>query len=175
MWDLSPPTRDWTHVPCTGRWILNHWTTREVPQPSFNKTQHARSCSGYAPLVWFWALLDGYHCTSRSTLLIPSFLVCWVGIVIASTSEDHGEHPASYCYGSEHLAKGHRAKNCTCPLGTESSPRRQPGRRWKPQSDNHEELNSASYPASSEVDPELWKGVHLTSWLKHYGALRRPS
>ena len=23
-------TRDWTRVPCTARWILNHWTTREV-------------------------------------------------------------------------------------------------------------------------------------------------
>ena len=31
MWDLSSPTRDRTHVPCFGRWILNHWTTREVP------------------------------------------------------------------------------------------------------------------------------------------------
>ena len=31
MWDLSSLTRDWTHVPCIGRWILNHWTTREVP------------------------------------------------------------------------------------------------------------------------------------------------
>ena len=30
-WDLSSPTRDRTHVPCTGRRILNHWTTREVP------------------------------------------------------------------------------------------------------------------------------------------------
>ena len=27
----SSQTRDRTHVPCTGRWILNHWTTREVP------------------------------------------------------------------------------------------------------------------------------------------------
>ena len=27
---LSSCTRDWTHVPCNGRWILNHWTTREV-------------------------------------------------------------------------------------------------------------------------------------------------
>ena len=26
------PTRDRTHVPCIGRWILNQWTTREVPQ-----------------------------------------------------------------------------------------------------------------------------------------------
>ena len=30
MWDLSSPTRDRTHVPCIDRWILNHWTTREV-------------------------------------------------------------------------------------------------------------------------------------------------
>ena len=27
-WDLSSPIRDWTHVPCIGRWILNLWTTR---------------------------------------------------------------------------------------------------------------------------------------------------
>ena len=25
-------TKDQTHVPCTGRWILNPWTTGEVPQ-----------------------------------------------------------------------------------------------------------------------------------------------
>ena len=29
-WDLSSHTRSWTCVPCTGRWILNHWTTRKV-------------------------------------------------------------------------------------------------------------------------------------------------
>ena len=26
----SSRNRNWTHVPCTGRHILNHWTTREV-------------------------------------------------------------------------------------------------------------------------------------------------
>ena len=31
MGDLSSQTRDWTHIPCIARWILNHWTTREVP------------------------------------------------------------------------------------------------------------------------------------------------
>ena len=31
MWDLSSPTRDWTHTPCIGRQSLNHWTAREVP------------------------------------------------------------------------------------------------------------------------------------------------
>ena len=27
---LSSPTRDHTHIPCFGRWSLNHWTAREV-------------------------------------------------------------------------------------------------------------------------------------------------
>ena len=31
MWDLSSPTRDQTPIPCVGRTILNHGTTREVP------------------------------------------------------------------------------------------------------------------------------------------------
>ena len=28
--EKSSQIRDQTHVPCTGRWIPNHWTTREV-------------------------------------------------------------------------------------------------------------------------------------------------
>ena len=28
-------TNNWTHVPCTGRGILNHWTTREVHPYNF--------------------------------------------------------------------------------------------------------------------------------------------
>ena len=32
MWDLSSLTRDRTCVPCLGRQILNHWTSREVPK-----------------------------------------------------------------------------------------------------------------------------------------------
>ena len=31
MWDLSSSTRDRTCGPCLGKWILNHWTTREDP------------------------------------------------------------------------------------------------------------------------------------------------
>ena len=31
LWHMeSSWTRGRTHVPCIGRWILNHWTTREV-------------------------------------------------------------------------------------------------------------------------------------------------
>ena len=30
-WDLCSLIRDRTHLLCVGRQILNHWTTREVP------------------------------------------------------------------------------------------------------------------------------------------------
>ena len=40
----SSSTRDRTHVPCTGRWILNHWTTREVPQLLLFMSCHSGSC-----------------------------------------------------------------------------------------------------------------------------------
>ena len=29
--DLSSPTRDWTHIPCTERQTLNHWTSKGSP------------------------------------------------------------------------------------------------------------------------------------------------
>ena len=32
--------RDQTHVPCIGRWILNHWTTREVLVLFFLETEN---------------------------------------------------------------------------------------------------------------------------------------
>ena len=31
VWDLSSLTKGQTHIPCIGRQVLNHWTTREVP------------------------------------------------------------------------------------------------------------------------------------------------
>ena len=33
MWYLSSLTRNWTQIPCLGRWSPNHWSTRE-PQDS---------------------------------------------------------------------------------------------------------------------------------------------
>ena len=35
MWDLNSLTRAQTCIPCIGRLILNHWTTREVPNLNF--------------------------------------------------------------------------------------------------------------------------------------------
>ena len=46
--DLSSLRRDWTHISCIGRWILNHWITREVlvsifkPRNEFGKCQSFR-------------------------------------------------------------------------------------------------------------------------------------
>ena len=37
VWDLSSLTRDQTHVPYTGRQILNHWNTREILQSFFHE------------------------------------------------------------------------------------------------------------------------------------------
>ena len=51
MWDLSSPTKDRTRVSCVVRWILNHWTTREVPllflnsKYSFPNRPHWRAVS----------------------------------------------------------------------------------------------------------------------------------
>ena len=44
----SSRTRDWTHVPCTGRQILNHCATREVPR------------------------LNNFYCSILSSLMPPS-------------------------------------------------------------------------------------------------------
>ena len=40
MWDLSSLTRDQTLVPCIGKQILNHWTTREVPGKTLLNTRN---------------------------------------------------------------------------------------------------------------------------------------
>ena len=58
MWDLSSPTRGWTHIPCIWRWILNHWTTREVPRYSVLQTVEKSfpttvSNYSYFPGIWY--------------------------------------------------------------------------------------------------------------------------
>ena len=56
IWDLNSPTRDRTHLPCIGRWILNHWTVREVPSCSLLSTcytfQLSQSYFGASSSFW---------------------------------------------------------------------------------------------------------------------------
>ena len=49
-WDLSSPTSDRTHVPCTARRILNHWTTREVS--AISKSLRARTESKLSMFIF---------------------------------------------------------------------------------------------------------------------------
>ena len=35
VWELRSLTRDRTHVPCIGRWLLQHWATKKVPMVRF--------------------------------------------------------------------------------------------------------------------------------------------
>ena len=60
MWDLSSPTRDRTHVPCIGRRILNHWTTRKVPR---------KPVGSLGDFILFYFILF-----SSTSLLLPTHL-----------------------------------------------------------------------------------------------------
>ena len=55
MWDMSSLTSDWTHIPCIARQILNHWTTREVPEFTSSIPQPSswgRSCYLSLPFTY---------------------------------------------------------------------------------------------------------------------------
>ena len=52
MWDLNSPTRDWTHTPDTGRWNLNHWTTREVHGVTSYFKVEQRKPSAFDKRLW---------------------------------------------------------------------------------------------------------------------------
>ena len=48
LWHGGPSwTRDQTHVPCIGRWVLNHCTTSKVPTLTFSK--------GRTDWIFLWA------------------------------------------------------------------------------------------------------------------------
>ena len=64
---LSSLTRDRTQVPCIGRWILNHWTTREVPSALF--------FSLFA-LLTFSHFLSFYTLHSHSVLIFLLTFLC---------------------------------------------------------------------------------------------------
>ena len=75
MWDLSPPTRDQAHVPCTGRRILNHWATRKSRKRldfchMFFLHLMRWMCVGVWVSFVYWLLIFIYWCT----ILV---LTCW--------------------------------------------------------------------------------------------------
>ena len=77
LWHVgSSQIRDWTHVPCIGRWILNHWTTREVSihSPGLNLCPCLHSVS-WSPLRSLfrgapWILISNTPARSSQITLI---------------------------------------------------------------------------------------------------------
>ena len=82
MWNLSSPTRDGTCVPCNGRRVLNHWTTREVSAclililSIFNDLLLQKS----KYIAWDWkkkyehlTVMEGWPYVGGHTLSITSF------------------------------------------------------------------------------------------------------
>lgn len=65
LWHLSSPARDRTCTPYIGRWILNHWTTREVPiryLRAIKKMLNFKKQKLWEPAKC--RVLDDYYCDS---------------------------------------------------------------------------------------------------------------
>ena len=89
MWDLSPMTRDRTHVPSIERQIRNPWTTREALPPShslwedlyFHKGDLLEAMSAHGKAEqdtgfqsWLYNLVASD--LERATFLCLSFFIC---------------------------------------------------------------------------------------------------
>ena len=82
LWRLSFLTRDQTCIPCIAKWILNRWTTREVPQRhlfggSLFSSYHFTLFRFYRPWMRrqvFWYLFGGilWNSAWASVVVEPS-------------------------------------------------------------------------------------------------------
>ena len=102
MWDLSSPTRDPRDPACTsciGRWSLNPWTTREVPEAvtlitgthlDFTHIVSFREWSGFICTAWkslrvwvsrmwtWWGMVVRFGLGSFTQLFSSKPSLCWV-------------------------------------------------------------------------------------------------
>ena len=85
MWDLSSLTRDQTCISSIGRWILNHWTTREVPVHLFL----------LSPLFQLHMFESKWKCWSFSSVWL--FVTLWT--VACQASLSMGFSRQGYCSG----------------------------------------------------------------------------
>ena len=79
---LIPQARDWTHIHCIGRWILNHWAIREHPVITvFSKhiTQTAQVIQGTrweSPCVFQWGLIFSIMFLCNWLLKLKGEILC---------------------------------------------------------------------------------------------------
>ena len=64
-WDLSFPTKDYTHAPALEAWSLNHWTSRRVPPTLFMEPHYgqisSRDLKGNVMKIYIKFFLPAYH------------------------------------------------------------------------------------------------------------------
>ena len=86
----SAQIRDQTRVPCTGRWILHHWATREAPPSSFGVWSSATLWSSKRNLTEFlgtrYDSLSFLRCGIIFTLKWISLLSCSMTWSLISSS-----------------------------------------------------------------------------------------
>ena len=105
MRDLSSPTRDRAPVPCIGRWILYHWTTREVPLLTFKIEGNVALIFPVPPyrlffkkliyLIYLFLAALGLRCCARafsscSEQGLLFVVACGLLIAVASLVVEHG-------------------------------------------------------------------------------------
>ena len=91
-WDLSSLTKGRTCILCIGRWILNNWTTREVPLSPLN--DFGILVENQLTIDWFNSGLSILFHRSMSSLLPVSHCLDCCSFVV---SLEIGKHESSYC------------------------------------------------------------------------------
>ena len=80
---LSSPTNDPTQIPCTGRWILNHWTTREASSILWLNSLHLLCSTGSSfntnllSIFCVSCFVLGMEVEAMKTLVREKFLFLW--------------------------------------------------------------------------------------------------
>ena len=84
MWDLSMLTRDQTDIPHIGRWILNQWTTREVPTFSVYLGTDAAAAKSLQSCLTLCKPVDGSPPGSPVPGVLQARTLEWVAIAFSS-------------------------------------------------------------------------------------------
>ena len=93
----SSQTRDRTHVPCIGRWILNHCTTREVPLCLISTVQQSDSVI-HVYILFHYGLSQAIEYSCLCSTVGPCCLsILHVIVCICSSQTPNPSLPHPHC------------------------------------------------------------------------------
>ena len=96
MWDHSSLNRDRTCVSCLGRWILYHWTTREVPEFLYLLNFPSKEC-----LIRLAKLSSSFKVILKPYQLYLTFPNYWASIVLCLLEIYTSPLPSKTIVGTE--------------------------------------------------------------------------